>query len=330
MKEKLKAALAGVTRRQLRAFSAVVEAGSISKAAQRLNLTPPAVSLQMRQLEEAAGLPLLDRMREGVRPTDAGRAVLKAAGTVEGAMSACAEEIAALSGIERGRVAVGIVSTAKYFAPRALALFSREHPGVDVRLVVGNRDLVLSALRDLSIDLAITGRPPDDIAIDRAVIGDNPHIIIGRPGHPLAGKRNVPLARFSDETFLLREEGSGTRMLMERLFAEAGLKPNIGMEISSNETIKQAVMAGLGIALISAHTVAAELEDGRLIAFDVSGLPLVRQWFVIKRAERRLPPAAQALWSLFVKRGPDYLAAWALRPADVVAPAPRRHLPTPA
>ena len=175
---------------------------------------------------------------------------------------------------------MGVISTAKYFAPRALAIFSKEHPGVDVRLMVGNRDMVLTALRDFTIDFAVAGRPPEDMAIDRAAIGNNPHIIIGPPDHPLAGRRRIPLARFAGETFLLREEGSGTRMLMERLFAESGLSPNIGMEIGSNETIKQAVMAGLGVALISAHTVAAELEDGRLISFDVPGLPIVRQWFV--------------------------------------------------
>ena len=307
MKDKLKPVWPTVTRRQLRALAAVVETGSISQAAERLGVTPPAVSLQMRQLKAAAGLPLLDRAKSGMRPTDAGRIVLRAAGEIEAALTAAAEEIAALAGVERGRVAVGVVSTAKYFAPRALALFSREHPGIDVRLIVGNRDTVLSALRDFAIDFAVTGRPPEDVAIDRAVIGENPHIIIGPPGHALAGARAVPLARFVEETFLLREEGSGTRILMERLFAAAGLNPNTGMEIGSNETIKQAVMAGLGIALISAHTVAAELKDGRLIAFDVPGLPIVRQWFVTKRSERQLLPAAQALWDFFEKRSADYL-----------------------
>jgi DNA-binding transcriptional LysR family regulator len=309
MKEALKSALPNVTRRQLRALAAVVETGSISQAAERLNVTPPAVSLQMRQLEMAAGLPLLERAKAGMRPTDAGRIVLRAAGTVEAALAAAAEEIAALSGIERGRVTVGVVSTAKYFAPRALAIFSKEHPGVDVRLMVGNRDMVLTALRDFTVDFAVAGRPPEDMAIDRAAIGNNPHIIIGPPDHPLAGRRKIPLARFAGETFLLREEGSGTRMLMERLFAESGLSPNIGMEIGSNETIKQAVMAGLGVALISAHTVAAELEDGRLVSFDVPGLPIVRQWYVTKRTERQLLPAAQALWTFFEQRSGEFLPA---------------------
>ncbi len=309
MKDSLKPVLPHVTRRQLRAFVAVAESGSISQAAQILGVTPPAVSLQMRQLEAAAGLPLLDRGKGGMRPTDAGLIILRAAGAVEGSMAACAEELAAVAGVERGRVAVGVISTAKYFAPRALAMFSREHPGVDIRLVVGNRDVVVTALREFTIDFAVAGQPPEDMAMDRVAIGNNPHIIIGPPDHPLAEKHRIPLARFAGETFLLREEGSGTRAVMERLFSESGLSPHIGMEIGSDETIKQAVMAGLGVALISAHTVAAELEDGRLIAFDVPGLPIVRQWFVTRRTERQLLPAAQALWEFFERRSADYLPA---------------------
>jgi LysR family transcriptional regulator for metE and metH len=309
MKEKLKDPLANVTLRQLRAFEAVARSGSISGAARALNVTPPAVSLQMRQLEGAAGFPLLDRAREGMRPTEAGRVLLHSIARIEMALAAGSEEIAALKGLERGRVAVGVVSTAKYFAPRALAIFSREHPGIDVRLMVGNRGQVVAALRDMSIDFALTGRPPEDFAIDRAMIGNNPHIIIGPPGHPLAGKRKVSLSRLVGETFLLREEGSGTRDLMQRLFADAGLSPNLGMEIGSNETVKQAVMAGLGVALLSAHTVAAELSDGRLISFDVRGLPIIRKWFVTKKRERQLLPAADALWNFFKGRSVDFLPA---------------------
>ncbi len=309
MKEKLKSLPPHVTLRQLRAFAAVAAAGSISKAARALNITPPAVSLQMRQLEDAAGVPLLDRARDGMRPTDAGRVLLRVVSQIEAALAAGAEEIAALKGLERGRVVVGVVSTAKYFAPRALAIFAREHPGIDIRLTVGNRDAIVAALRDLQVDIAITGRPPEDFEIARAVIGDNPHIIIGPPDHRLAGKRDVPLEQFAGETFLLREEGSGTRALMQRLFADAGLSPQLGMELGSNETIKQAVMAGLGVALLSAHTVAAELEDGRLVSFDVPGLPIVRQWYVTRRQDRQLLPAAEALWEFFKNRSAEFLPA---------------------
>jgi DNA-binding transcriptional LysR family regulator len=307
MKEKLNPDLRGVTLKQLRALSAVMRAGTVTGAAQALNLTPPAVSLQLRQLEQAAGMPLTERTSSGLRVTDGGREVLATAARIEAALAECGEALQAISGVYAGHVSVGVISTAKYFAPRALAAFSRSHPTVEMRLQIGNRGEMLAALEDYTLDLAITGRPPEEFEVEKAVIGDHPHIIVGPPDHPMARRRHLKLADLADETFLLREQGSGTRLLMQRLFADAGLNPNLGMEIGSNETIKQAVMAGLGIALISAHTVSAELEDGRLIAFDIDGLPLVRQWFVVRRRDKRLLPAAQAVWDFLARDGAKFL-----------------------
>lgn len=307
LKEKLKANLRRITIKQLRALATVVESGTISAAARRLNLTPPAVSLQLRALEEAAGMPLLERGHDRLRLTDAGREVLETAKRIEFAFAECEEALAVLDGADRGRVSVGVVSTAKYFAPMVLAAFQKAHPKVEVRLQVGNRETTLTALREFELDFAITGRPPNEFEVERAVIGDHPHIIIGPPDHPLAARRRLALADLADETFLLREQGSGTRLLMQRLFSEAGLNPHLGMEIGSNETIKQAVMAGLGIALISAHTAAAELKYGRLIAFPITGLPVIRQWFAIKMTDKRLMPAARALWDYFATSGANFL-----------------------
>jgi LysR family transcriptional regulator for metE and metH len=307
MKEKLKGQLLRVTLKQLRALAAVVESGTISAAARRLNLTPPAVSLQLRALEDAAGMPLVERGNDRLRLTDAGHEILKTTKRIDFALSECEESLAVLGGVERGRVSVGVVSTAKYFAPMVLAAFQKAHPKVEIRQQVGNRETTLDALQEFELDFAITGRPPKKFAVDKAVIGDHPHIIIGPPDHPLAPRRRLVLSDLVEETFLLREQGSGTRLLMQRLFSDAGLNPHVGMEIGSNETIKQAVMAGLGIALISAHTAAAELRDGRLIAFPVTGLPVVRQWFVIKMTEKRLLPAAHALWDFFATAGADFL-----------------------
>jgi LysR family transcriptional regulator for metE and metH len=151
------------------------------------------------------------------------------------------------------------------------------------------------------------GRPPEHFPVEQALIGDHPHVIVAPPGHPLAGRQRIKVARLADETFLLREEGSGTRLLTQNLLAQAGVAPRVGMEISSNETIKQAVMAGLGIALISAHTIAAEVEDRRLAVLDVVGLPIVRQWSVVKRREKWLPPAARALWQHLATQGRLFL-----------------------
>jgi LysR family transcriptional regulator for metE and metH len=307
MKEKLKVEMSRVTLKQLRALAAVVRKGSVSGAARVLNVTPPAVTLQMRLLEETAGMPLVERPGEGVRPTEGGRELLAAGARIEAALGECGEALEALAGMDGGRVSVGVVSTAKYFAPRALAAFAKAHPNVEIRLQVGNRAETISALRSFDLDFAVTGRPPGDFEVEKDVIGDHPHIIVGPPDHALARRKRIALADLGKEAFLVREQGSGTRLLMQRLFAEAGLSPEIGMEIGSNETIKQAVMAGLGIAFISAHTVSAEIEDGRLAALNVNGLPVVRQWFVVKQREKRLLPAAQALWSFLATSGVRFL-----------------------
>jgi LysR family transcriptional regulator for metE and metH len=306
MKEKLSPGMRRITLRQLRTFAAVARTGTISGAARELNVTPPAVSLQLRELEASAGIPLIERTDVGMQPTAGGREILAAAKSIDSLLTECAEALETLAGTSGGRVTVGAVSTAKYFVPHALAVFAKAHPRVEVRLQVGNRRETIAALAGYDLDFAVMGRPPEDFAVDRAVIGDHPHVIIGPPDHPFATRKRVPLAELARETFLLREPGSGTRMLMSRLFGRAELNPNLGMEMGSNETIKQAVMAGLGIALISAHTIAAEVADGRLVVLDAEGLPMVRQWFVVKRREKRLLPAAQALWA-FLAKGSEFL-----------------------
>ncbi len=296
-----------VTVRQLRTFVEVLRCGSFAGAAQALHLTPPAVTLQMRQLEDAAGLPLLERSGTRLEATQAGQEVANAAQRVELAISDCAEALSGLRGLKGGRVSIGVVSTAKYFAPHALSAFARAFPSVEIRLEVGNRSMIVGALEANTLDLALTGRPPEHLEVDRAPIGPHPHVIVARPNHPLARKRRLAASVLADETFLVRESGSGTRNLMERFFAESGVAPRIGMEMASNETIKQAVMAGLGIAFLSAHTVAAELADRRLAMLQIVGLPVVRQWFIVRLARRRLLPAAQALRQFLIDEGEKFL-----------------------
>ena len=252
-----------VTLRQFRILSAVTKTGSMAGAARQLHVTPPAITVQMQQLEETAGLPLIERLGEGTTPTSAGEVLLRAAIRIEALLAECDQELAQLKGIKGGRVTAGVVSTAKYFAPKALSAFKQLHPGVDLRLSVHNRQETIAALRELTLDMAIMGRPPESLDLESTPLGDHPHIIVAAGNHPLAGK-DVTIAGLANETFFIREPGSGTRMLMESLFQEAGFTPKVGMEIGSNETIKQAVIAGLGIAFISAHTVAVELADGRL------------------------------------------------------------------
>ncbi len=306
MKENLSPRARAIGLKQLRALRALVETGTISAAARSLNVTAPAVGLHLRQLEALVGMPLTERHAQGLAVTAAGKELLSAQARVDAALAECSEALDALGSVERGKVAVGVVSTAKYFAPFALAAFRHERPLIDLRLTVDNRAGTVEALRDFALDFAVMGRPPADVPVEAEVIGDHPHVIIAPPNHPLAGRR-LDLGVLAEQMFLMREAGSGTRALAEKLFAEAGLEPKVGMEIDSNETIKQAVMAGLGIALLSAHTVAAELADRRVVSLDCAGLPVIRQWHVVKHAEKRLLPAGRALWRFLADRGADYL-----------------------
>jgi LysR family transcriptional regulator for metE and metH len=307
MKEKLSPLLRRITLKQLRAFSAVMQAGTMSGAARLLNVTPPAINLRMRLLEETAGMALFERCEDGMRPTSVGRGLLDAAARIDAAFIEFGETLNALRGGDEGDVDVGVVSTAKYFAPRALAAFAKLHPQVEMRLQVGNRGDMIAALEHHRLDFVIMGLPPPALRAEKVVIADHPHIIIAPPDHAKAASKQIPLKDLTQDTFLLRENTSGTRMLMQRLFDEAGLNPNLGMEIGSNETIKQAVMAGLGIALLSAHTVHAELQDGRLSELDVAGLPVIRQWFLVKLRKKRLLPAAQALWDFILGSSAKFL-----------------------
>ncbi|MEH2474631.1 molybdate transport repressor ModE-like protein [Nitrobacteraceae bacterium AZCC 2161] len=296
-----------VSIRQLRALAALSANGSITAAAAKLHLTQPAVTLQLRNLQALAGLPLIQRTGDGMLLTDAGREVLALSERIEAALAACATSLEMMAGKTGGRISIGAVSTAKYFVPFAISGFSRLHPEIEIKLTIGNRQEIGAALRGYDLDIAIMGRPPVDIEMDVHLIGDHPHVIIAPTGHRLARKPGLALTDLAGETFLTREPGSGTRGLMEQLFETAGVRPVIGMEMSSNETIKQAVIAGLGIAFISAHTVATELDERRLTMLDVVGLPIVRQWFVVNRKDKVLLPPAQAMRQFLGAQGAQFL-----------------------
>jgi LysR family transcriptional regulator for metE and metH len=296
-----------LTIRQLRALATVQKTRSVTAAANQLHLTQPAVTLQLRNLQALAGLPLIQRTGDGMLLTDAGREVLTLCERVEAAISDCETSLEMIAGKTAGRISIGAVSTAKYFVPFAISGFSKLHPNIDIKLTIGNRQETSAALRGYELDFAIMGRPPVGIDMDVHLIGDHPHVIIAPTAHRLARKSGLALADLANETFLTREPGSGTRGLMEQLFETSGVRPNIGMAMSSNETIKQAVIAGLGIAFISAHTVATELDERRLVALDVEGLPVVRQWFVLSRKDKVLMPPARAMLEFLSANGAQFL-----------------------
>ncbi len=279
--------------RQLRCLRAVCDTGSLTIAAQGLGLTPPAVHSQLRGLEDLAGCALVERAEHGAfRPTAEGRVLLAAESQIGVALSRAAREVAALQQGRTGTVLLGVVSTGKYFAPGLVARLLRLMPEIEVTLRIGNRDAVLAALGQDELDLAIMGRPPREPAVIADPVGPHPHIIIAAPDHPLAAADPVTPGDLLAETFLSREEGSGTRILMTRLLDRIGEgAPWRAVEMGTNETIKQAVIAGLGIALISQHTVTEELRTGRLVALSAIGLPIQRSWYLLRRADRDMSPA---------------------------------------
>jgi DNA-binding transcriptional LysR family regulator len=218
--------------------------------------------------------------------------------------------LAALRGLKAGRVSIAVVSTAKYFAPKLLALFSRQHPEIELKLAVNNRDTVVQFLVENEVDLALMGTPPHHLETTAFRFAKHPLVIVAAPDHPLVGERRIPVKALAAESFLVREPGSGTRAAMERFFAAHNVRPAATTEISSNETIKQAVMAGMGLGFISQHAIGLELAASQLALLHVEGLPVVRDWNVVHRSEKRLSPAALAFKRFVLKEGRAFLAAW--------------------
>lgn len=297
-----------VTLKQLRSVAAILRTGRIASAAKELNLTTPAVTSQLKLLEADLGMPLFDRTHGGMRPTAAGWEVFRTATRIEDLLRECREQIDDLNGLRHGMITVGVVSTGKYFAPRLMAAFIAENPHVEVRLSVGNRDSIAEALEEYEVDLAVMGRPPTNFEVDAIPFGRHLLVVIAAPDHPLAGQKRISKRVLARERFLIREKGSGTRAAFETFFE--GIEVNtvaVGMEVASNETIKQAVIAGLGVALISADSVASEIADGRLVTLDSPGLPIQRRWFLVRRTDRSMSAAAEAFSRFVLDRGATFL-----------------------
>jgi DNA-binding transcriptional LysR family regulator len=292
------------TLRQLSIFEAVARHASISRAAAELHLTQPAVSMQVKQLEEQIGLPLIEQIGKRLFLTEAGHELRSHATRIAAQVADIEASMDQLRGLEHGLLRLAVVSTANYLVSRLLASFSERHPGVRVSLQVANREQVLAALAENRTDLAITGQPPDSVDVIAQHFMDNPLVVIAAPSHPLAGKRAIPLARLAREVLVVREPGSGTRAAMERHFAERGIDYRAGCELSSNEAIKQAVQAGLGLGVVSAQTLELELETRRLAVLQVESFPILRHWYVVHRRHKRLSPAAAALRSLLLAHNP--------------------------
>lgn len=286
--------LKNATFRQLAAFHAVSRLGSVSRAAAELHLTQPAVSIQLKLLEESAGAPLLERDGRGVRLSEAGVVMADYAARILDLWREAGDEMAAQRGVFSGTLRVGAVTTAEYLLPPLLVAFASQHPGVKVKLRVGNRDEIVHMLAGQEVDLAIMGRPPAELKTTAVAFAKHPMAFLASPQHPLMQQRRITLDEVVGANLLVRERGSGTRTTLERLYKDAGVPLRIGSEMSSNEAIKQMCAAGFGAAFLSLHTCGLELEAGLLALLPMAGNPLEREWFVMHLASRRLPQVAQA------------------------------------
>lgn len=281
------------TLRQLRVFEAAARHLSFTRAAEELHLTQPTVSIQLRQLAEFVGLPLFEQIGKRLYLTDAGRELLQASRSALETLLRFEMRAADLRGVKAGRLRVTIITTAEYFVPRLLGRFFERYPGIEIALKVANREQALERLAAYEDDLYVLGQPPEHAAVHAEPFIENPLVVLASRTHPLADAQAIPLRRLVQEPFVLREPGSGTRLAVEKFFAAQGMPLRVlRMELASNEAVKLAVAGGLGITVLSAHTLALERADGELAVLDVEGFPIRRQWYLVYPKARELSVVA--------------------------------------
>lgn len=290
-----------LTLRQLKVFESVARHLNYTRAAEELFLTQPAVSMQVKQLEGQLGVALFEQLGKRIHLTEAGQEVLGYARGVTQQLDELESVLDRLKGLSGGRLRISVATTANYFIPTLLGTFARRYPEVTVSLDVTNREILLRQLSENSVDLVIMGQPPVEADVEAESFMENPLVIVAPPGHPLAHQKKIPLKRLQEEVFLVREPGSGTRIAMERFFTEREIHLKTGMEVGSNEAIKQSVQAGLGLGLLSRATIEQELELKRLVVLDVAEFPIMRHWYVVHRRGKRLSAAVEKYKDFMLK-----------------------------
>jgi DNA-binding transcriptional LysR family regulator len=298
------------TLKQLQTFLEVARQKSVSKAAERLFVTQPAVSMQIRQLEEAFGLALFEPVGRNIRLTHAGEVFLSHSQAAMGQLKDLEAEMADHIGLKKGRIDLAVVSTAKYFVPMLLVQFGKLFEGIHVQLQIDNRENVLGLLARNEADLVVMGRTPSDLDCEAAAFASNPLAIVAAPNHPLVRRKQLPFSVLADFKFVVREDGSGTRAAMERLFAQHNTPLQIEMEMPSNETIKQAVMAGMGLSFLSLRTIRHELASGHIALVDVQGLPPPGHWYVTHLRQKKLSPAVRSFKAFLIEQGGALMDSW--------------------
>lgn len=297
-----------VTLRQLRVFLAAARSMNFSRAAEELHLTQPAVSAQIKELAAGVGLPLFERIGRRSYLTPAGVELRQCAGAIVQRLRETEDAIARLKGVTGGRLNVAVISAGDYFFPRVLAAFGATHPGITFNLTVHNRESLLRQLADNLTDLAVMVRPPRDMDIVAVPFAPHPYVIVAAPGHPLARARQIPRSALNRERFVVREHGSDTWNSMREVFGRQFPRLDVAMQIQSTETIKQAVVAGMGIAFLSAHTISLDLLAGNLVVLDVQDFPAVLSWYLVHNRTKRLPPVASAFKEFLLREGAPLIA----------------------
>ncbi|MHB0991461.1 MAG: LysR substrate-binding domain-containing protein [Burkholderiales bacterium] len=291
------------TLRQLKVFESVARNLSYTRAAEELHLTQPTVSIQLKQLTDIVGYPLLEQIGKRIFLTELGKELLKVARATFDNFSRFEMLVSDIKGVKAGKLRVTVITTAKYFVPRLLGSFYKRYPGIEVFLTVTNRERVLQRLANNEDDLYILGQPPEHMDVHAEMFLENPLVVVAACDHPLAGQTGIPIGRIAEEPFLMREQGSGTRLSAQRFFGDRGMQLKIRMELGSNEAIKLAVAGGLGIAVISAHTLALERNSEELSILDVEGFPIRRQWYLAYPAGKQLTVVSSAFRDFLKEEG---------------------------
>jgi LysR family transcriptional regulator, low CO2-responsive transcriptional regulator len=314
------------TLRQLKVFEAVARLSSYSRAAEELHLTQPAVSTQIRKLEGHAGLPLFEQLGKKTFLTAAGGELLHHSRRIIQQFEAAEAAMTHFKGVAGGRLNVAVISAGDYFLPSLLVEFARRHEGVEINLSVHNRGELLTQVNDNLTDLAVMGRPQEDADTVAEAFAPHPYVVVAARGHPLAAERHITLPRLVRERFIVREPGSDTRASMVDALGRHHAQLNVALEVKSTETIKQAVIAGMGVAFLSGHTVSRELRDGSLVLLDVQGFPVMHHWYLVQRRTKRLPPVAQAFREFLMEEGDALVRRAVPLPRKAVKPQPKaRH-----
>ncbi len=291
------------TLHQLKVFEAVARHNSFTRAAEELFLTQPTVSMQVKQLTKAVGMPLFDQVGKRLSLTQAGEELVKTCREVFETLDQFEMTVADLKGLKQGRLRVAVITTAKYFVPRLLGPFCQRYPGIDISLQVTNHEYILNRLSENLDDLYVMSQLPENMEITCHQILENPLVVVAQSEHPLAQEKNIPIERLASEPFIMREPGSGTRKAVQSLFEEQKILVKVRLDLGSNEAIKQAIAGGLGISVLSAHTLALEGPNSHLTVLDVEQFPIERYWYAVYPSGKQLSIVASTFLDYLLAEG---------------------------